>query len=85
MEKSGSIHHTSVLFDESGHFLLYPTMLGVKLINLHTNRLSRMIGRPENVRFLRLALFQVGGAVVGGGDEEPDELLCVLSGLTWVL
>jgi len=58
LEKSSSIQHSSVLFDESGNFILYPTILGIKLINLHTNRLVKLIGKPENVRFLRLALFQ---------------------------
>ncbi|XP_043225175.1 peptidylprolyl isomerase domain and WD repeat-containing protein 1-like isoform X2 [Amphibalanus amphitrite] len=58
LEKSSALNLSTVLFDESGHFLMYATMLGVKLINLHTNRLVKLIGKPENVRFLQLALFQ---------------------------
>jgi len=49
----------NALFDESGHFLLYPTHLGVKVFCLATGRLARLLGRVENgERFLRIALFQ---------------------------
>lgn len=33
-------------------------MLGIKVINLHTNRCVRTIGKMENVRFVQLALHQ---------------------------
>nr|CAB3265122.1 peptidylprolyl isomerase domain and WD repeat-containing protein 1 [Phallusia mammillata] len=46
------------IFDESGQFLLYSTMLGIKVINLTTNRCSRMIGKPENIRFLTISMSQ---------------------------
>ncbi|TYZ68174.1 hypothetical protein PybrP1_000977 [[Pythium] brassicae (nom. inval.)] len=50
---------TSCVFDESGHFLLYPTLLGIKVVNIETNRLVRVLGRVESSdRFLRVALFQ---------------------------
>ncbi|WIA40575.1 hypothetical protein OEZ86_013916 [Tetradesmus obliquus] len=49
----------NVLFDESGHFLLLPSLLGIKVINLATNALPRLLGKPENTeRFLRIALWQ---------------------------
>lgn len=49
----------NALFDESGNFLLVPSLLGIKVINLATNALPRLIGRPENTeRFLRIALWQ---------------------------
>lgn len=51
----------NALFDETGNFLIYPTPLGVKVVNLVTNNCVRWIGKPENVRFLCLGLFQVGG------------------------
>lgn len=59
-------------FDASGHFLLYSTLLGVKLVNLATNRVSRILGRVEaGERFLRIALYQgtprAAGAVGAGG------------------
>ncbi|KAK2569577.1 Peptidylprolyl isomerase domain and WD repeat-containing protein 1 [Acropora cervicornis] len=58
LEKTDTLRLSNVVFDESGHFLLYATMLGVKVINLHTNRCVRTIGKMENVRFVHLALHQ---------------------------
>lgn len=46
------------VWDESGHFLLYPTILGIKVVNTSTNTVSRMIGRDETNRWLDLSLFQ---------------------------
>ncbi|VDP08945.1 unnamed protein product [Soboliphyme baturini] len=47
---------SKVIFDDSGNFVLYPTMIGVKVVNVKTNRCVRIIGRPENMRFLSVAL-----------------------------
>lgn len=50
----------SCIFDESGNFLLIPTPVGIKLLNLVTNRVMRIIGKGEarHLRFINLALFQ---------------------------
>ncbi|KAF2365092.1 Cyclophilin-type peptidyl-prolyl cis-trans isomerase domain, partial [Trinorchestia longiramus] len=56
VEKSGSFGN--LVYDASGYLLLYPTILGVKVLNLHTNRLVRTIARPENFRVQQIALFQ---------------------------
>ncbi|KAI9674452.1 MAG: hypothetical protein M1817_001790 [Caeruleum heppii] len=48
----------NVLFDESGHFILYGSMLGIKVINLLTNRVVKVYGRDENLRGVHLALYQ---------------------------
>lgn len=58
LEKSDAVHLANVLFDSSGYFVIYATMLGVKVVNLVTNRCVAMIGKPENLRPLHLALFQ---------------------------
>jgi peptidylprolyl isomerase domain and WD repeat-containing protein 1 len=56
---AGAAPPPSLLFDESGNFLLYPTYLGVKVVNLVTARVARVLGRVENnERFLGLALAQ---------------------------
>jgi len=59
---------SNVIFDESGHFILYPTMLGIKVVNLVTNKVARMLGKAEtNVRFVNIALYQgktTGSAVL---------------------
>lgn len=48
----------SLLFDKSGHFLLYPTLLGIKVVNLTTNRVVKVIGKIESgERFTQIALY----------------------------
>jgi peptidylprolyl isomerase domain and WD repeat-containing protein 1 len=58
-------------FDDSGHFLIYGTMLGVKVVNLETNACARLLGKVENTeRFVSAALLLasgVGGGGAGGG------------------
>jgi len=50
---------SQVIFDETGHFILYPTLLGIKIVNLVTNRILKILGKVETTeRFLGLALFQ---------------------------
>ncbi|XP_065834118.1 peptidylprolyl isomerase domain and WD repeat-containing protein 1-like [Oscarella lobularis] len=49
---------STAVFDDSGNFILYPTMLGIKVVNLYTNKCVRMIGKEESVRFLQLSLYQ---------------------------
>jgi peptidylprolyl isomerase domain and WD repeat-containing protein 1 len=52
----------SLTFDVSGHFLLYPTLLGIKVVNLLTSKLVKIIGKVENTeRFLKVALYQGRG------------------------
>jgi hypothetical protein len=69
------------LFAESGYFLLYPTPLGVKVVNMVTNKVARIIGRQETAeRFLGIALYQgrtVGSAALGTlqPNAAPDPTL----------
>lgn len=58
LDKSEAIHLTNILFDESGNFILYGTLLGVKIINIITKTCVRILGKPENLRPLKIALFQ---------------------------
>lgn len=53
----------NIIFDESGYIILYSTMLGIKMVNLYTNRCIKIMGKPENIRPMQLALFQVFGEV----------------------
>ena len=48
----------NVIFDESGHFILYGSILGTKVINTFANRLVKLYGREEPFRPLNLAMFQ---------------------------
>lgn len=48
----------NITFDESGHFILYGSILGTKVINTLANRLVKLYGRDESFRPLNLALYQ---------------------------
>ncbi|KAI9748715.1 MAG: hypothetical protein M1815_003016 [Lichina confinis] len=49
---------SSVIFDESGHFIMYGSVFGVKVINTVTNRVVKVFGQDENIRPLDLCLYQ---------------------------
>jgi len=82
MRKSPALMHQQAVFDESGNFLVYPSMVGVKIVNIHTNKLVRVLGKVEQTeRFLGLALFQgkpmrkqvePGTAVVEGENDSGE-------------
>ncbi|KAL8770942.1 MAG: hypothetical protein Q9194_005035 [Teloschistes cf. exilis] len=48
----------NVIFDESSNFILYGSILGVKVINTLTNRVMKVFGKDEPFRSLNLALYQ---------------------------
>lgn len=58
LEKSEYLSHANIVFDDSGHFVLYPTMIGVKMVNIETNRCVKILGKGDNLRPLHVALFQ---------------------------
>ncbi|CAG8486722.1 1718_t:CDS:10 [Ambispora gerdemannii] len=58
LEKSPQSATMNAVFDESGNFIIYPTMLGIKVVNLHTNKVVRLIGKTETHRYLNMSLYQ---------------------------
>lgn len=59
IDRTGAIRQENSIFDQSGHFLLFPTPLGVKVMNWKVNKLVRTLGREEtNFRPLSISLFQ---------------------------
>ncbi|KIW17794.1 hypothetical protein PV08_04989 [Exophiala spinifera] len=48
----------NVVFDESGHFVAYGSLLGIKVVNTLTNRVMKAYGRDEPFRALNLGLYQ---------------------------
>jgi peptidylprolyl isomerase domain and WD repeat-containing protein 1 len=59
MRKSPAQLYIHAIFDESCNFLIYTSLIGVKVVNLHTNKLVRILGKVEQTeRFLSIALFQ---------------------------
>ncbi|KAK9734540.1 hypothetical protein RND81_04G146600 [Saponaria officinalis] len=59
IEQTEGVPQPNAVFDESSNFLIYSTLLGIKVVNLHTNKVSRILGKVEsNDRFLKIALYQ---------------------------
>lgn len=59
MRKSQALMYQTAVFDESCNFLIYASMVGVKIVNIHSNKLVRVLGKVEQTeRFLGVALFQ---------------------------
>ncbi len=59
MEASEALRdRANVVFDESGHFVLYGSMLGIKVVNTYTNQVVKLYGADEHFRPLQLALYQ---------------------------
>ncbi|KAH7923839.1 hypothetical protein BV22DRAFT_1130346 [Leucogyrophana mollusca] len=56
---------SNAIWDESGAFVLYPTLLGVKVVNTVSNRVVRLLGKDEPVRWLNLGLYQGAPAKKG--------------------
>ena len=49
---------SSVIFDESSNFIIYGSMLGIKVLNTFTNQIVKMYGKDENFRAVNLAIYQ---------------------------
>jgi len=59
LEKTtASLPSANVLFDESGNFIIYATLNGIKFVNTVTNKMVRLLGKDESHRFTNLALYQ---------------------------
>lgn len=48
----------NVIFDESGHFILYGSIAGIKVLNTYTNQVVKVFGKDEPFRALHLAIYQ---------------------------
>jgi peptidylprolyl isomerase domain and WD repeat-containing protein 1 len=52
----------NLVFDESSNFILYTTLFGIKVVNIMTNKVQRIIGTGETIRFVNIALYQAAPA-----------------------
>lgn len=48
----------NVSYDETGHFISYGSILGVKVVNTLTNRVVKLYGRDEPFRALSIGIYQ---------------------------
>lgn len=53
-----SIIQPSVIFDETGYFIIYGSMVGIKVINTVTNKCVKNFGKDDGFRAINLALYQ---------------------------
>ena len=51
-------YQPNVQFDESEKYLYYPCWEGIKLINLKTKEIIKILGKKEKLRFISICLFQ---------------------------
>ncbi|EGD80149.1 peptidyl-prolyl cis-trans isomerase [Salpingoeca rosetta] len=58
LDKSPHASKANAVFDETGNFLLYATLLGIKVVNIVTNKCVRVIGASETIRFISVDLYQ---------------------------
>jgi len=56
--RAGASKYNNAIFDDSGNFLIYSSLMGIKMVNLTTRKVSRLLGAREHLRPLNLALFQ---------------------------
>ena len=54
----GLLPVSGAVFDDSDTYLMWASLIGVKVVNVHTNMLLRVLGKGEGERFTSLTLFQ---------------------------
>ncbi|KAK2196745.1 bifunctional Cyclophilin-like domain superfamily/Cyclophilin-type peptidyl-prolyl cis-trans isomerase domain/WD40-YVTN repeat-like-containing domain superfamily/Cyclophilin-type peptidyl-prolyl cis-trans isomerase [Babesia duncani] len=55
----GQGEYTNLVFDASSNYIIYPSMLGIKIVNIITNKLVRVIGKFETcLRFMKICCLQ---------------------------
>ena len=66
--------HSCICFDESGDRLIFSTLVGIKILDIRTNKLLSIVGKIESSeRFTNVALYQGRGQVrikTTTGDSE---------------
>lgn len=48
----------NICWDESGHFICYGSLHGIKVVNTTTNRVMRVYGKDESFRALNVSMYQ---------------------------
>lgn len=51
LEKMDQFRFSGVIFDDSSSMIIYPTLLGIKVVHLQMNKCVRMLGVMENIRY----------------------------------
>ncbi|KAJ2849715.1 Peptidyl-prolyl cis-trans isomerase cyp15 [Coemansia brasiliensis] len=48
----------NAVFDDSGRFVVFGSLVGIKIVDIANNRVVRVLGKPEPYRFVHVALSQ---------------------------
>ena len=66
----------NAIFDETGDLLIYATMFGIKVVQIASGRVLRLLGNTESTtRFMQLSLFQQSVESAPGKKEIGDPTL----------
>lgn len=66
---------TNAIFDESGSYLIFSSLFGIKIVDLKSKRLVSVLGKPEPYRFVNIALMQgTAGLTTGSGTAGNSNL-----------
>ncbi len=81
VRRVGSRNHDPINRPSPQNTHLQPRRLGIKVVNIHTNKLTRLLGKQENTqRMLRLALFQGRPKTTGSVMQEMGAAAVTTSG-----
>lgn len=58
LQRTPYFNDLKAIFDQSGQFILYPSPIGIKVVNLENNRVVRLLAREDSLRPLQIALYQ---------------------------
>ena len=75
----GPLPVSNVVWDDSDTYIIYSTLVGIKVLNVHTNTLVKVLGKIESAeRFTTLALYQ--GTPVSAESAAARQGVSVLLG-----
>lgn len=55
---ANELYKANIIFDETGNFLIYGSISGIRIINTSTSEVIRTIGKEESIRPMHLAVYQ---------------------------
>ncbi|KAJ2722248.1 Peptidyl-prolyl cis-trans isomerase cyp15 [Coemansia sp. Benny D115] len=58
LRRAPSGRYTNAVFDESSRYLLFSSLFGIKVVDLAANKVVRVLGKSETLRFTHIALAQ---------------------------
>jgi peptidylprolyl isomerase domain and WD repeat-containing protein 1 len=58
LQRSPYFNDLKAIFDQSSQFIIFPSLIGIKVMNLESNRLVRLLSREDSLRPLQIALYQ---------------------------